>query len=123
MITKDFSAESLAKAIRKKDEPYYPFIRDNVWREEYLRYLTERIKADTFDFKRLVKKSIRKFQVYRTKKLGDELILRQLNDSLKRSYKIKPSDRSSIVKQTSVLLQDSTDKHVFRLDIESPLIL
>jgi hypothetical protein len=119
MITKDFSAESLSLAIRKRDEPYYPFVRDKVWKKEYIAYLTNRIKSDTFDFKRLVKKNIRNFQVYRTQKLGDELILRQMSDSLKRSYKIKTSDRSGVVKQTSVLLQDSTDKHVFRLDIKS----
>lgn len=49
---------------------------------------------------------------------ADELVLKKLNDNIKRLFKIKTSDRHAIVKQTISLLKDSQPFSIIRLDIK-----
>jgi hypothetical protein len=49
----------------------------------------------------------------------DELVLKKLNDNIKRLFKVKTSDRHAIVKQTISLLQDSQPISIIRLDIKN----
>ena len=119
MLTEEFSIKNLEKNIRISDEYHYPFIRVESQRKHYLNGISNRIHNNDFSFFRLVTKSIRKFRAYRNQKLGDELVLRRLTEVIKRAYKIKVSDRSSIISQVKLILAESTPKHILRLDISS----
>lgn len=50
---------------------------------------------------------------------ADELVLKKLNDNIKRLFKIKTSDRHDIIKQTISLLHDSQPFSIIRLDIKN----
>ncbi|MBV2129140.1 antiviral reverse transcriptase Drt3a [Arsukibacterium indicum] len=50
---------------------------------------------------------------------ADELIIRKVNDNIKRLFRIKTADRNSIVKQVISLLHDSQPIFITRLDIKS----
>jgi len=49
----------------------------------------------------------------------DELVLKKLNDSVRRLFKVNPSDRHAIIKQTIALSEDAQPITIARLDIES----
>lgn len=119
MLMSGISKDSLSEYIRKRDEAAYPFVRDKTYRAGYFNYLTNKINDNTFQFYKLRKHFVKNFIVYRTQKLGDELILRALSDEIKRRFKIKVSDRDRIISQTNVLLKDSVNKNIIRLDIKS----
>lgn len=113
------SKDSLSEYLRKRDEAAYPFVRDKTYRAGYFTYLTNKISDNSFQFYKLRKHFAKNFLVFRTQKLGDELILRALSDEIKRRFKIKVGDRDRIVSQTNMLLKDSVNKNVIRLDIKS----
>jgi len=50
---------------------------------------------------------------------SDELVLKKLNDNIKRLFKVRTSDRHAIVKQTISLLRDSQPISIIRLDIKN----
>lgn len=49
---------------------------------------------------------------------ADELVAKKLNDNIRRLFKVKPSDRHAIVKQTIALAKDSQPITIARLDIK-----
>ena len=76
--------------------------------------------SDTgYDFDNFVAKMVKGKPGYDCATASDELVLKKLNDNIKRLFKIKTSDRHAIVKQTISLLQDSQPISIIRLDIKS----
>jgi hypothetical protein len=59
------------------------------------------------------------FTVYSTNDYANILALRKINDTIRRLFRIKQSDRGAIVRQVFALLAESTPKAVLRLDIKS----
>ncbi|MCG5047144.1 RNA-directed DNA polymerase [Pectobacterium brasiliense] len=55
---------------------------------------------------------------YDFSKAADELVCKKLNDNIRRLFKVKPSDRHEIVKQTISLAKDSQPITIARLDIK-----
>lgn len=119
MLTTDFSIGALSQAFRAQDKAHYPFSAVVADRDNYLKLLSAKIENGTFDFDRLVEKTIGRFRAYRTKHLGDDLVLRRLASVIAHHYRIKQSDRTALVKQTRVLLSEPIPKRILRLDIAS----
>jgi hypothetical protein len=119
MITSEFSKESLDKYIRREDVYCYKVLGEQHLRAHYLLTLQKKIVEGAFDFEKLRPMKIGGFVAYRPSKLGDELVLRKLNDVIRRVYKLKQADRNSVVRQVRVLLGEAVQKHVMKLDISS----
>lgn len=119
MLTSEFSKEGLESAFRRIDIGHYNFARNQYHRSQYISDIAHRIQFGTFDFAPIKRKTIRHFLAYRTSKLGDELVLRRLTSILSQVYKVKQSDRTSIVRQIVSLIQEGCPKYIIRLDIAS----
>lgn len=52
-------------------------------------------------------------------KMEDAFAIKLLDRFVRRIYKVRQSDRNRIVRQLKILLRDSGDYHVFRLDIKN----
>ena len=117
MLTSDFSKKILDTFIHREDCHRYNVLKETHLRHHYLSMLEKKISEGTFDFSKFRKTEIGKFSILRSTKLGDELVLRKLNENIRRVYKLKQADRNSVVRQTQVLLTEAVQKHVVKLDI------
>lgn len=97
----------------------------------YQKELKERLREletllsqpDSYNFQslRLVKRQNKNMYLITNndKRLYDEFTLRKINHNLKRIYKLRQSDRNSIIKQIKNLLAEQTNCYVYRLDIKN----
>lgn len=81
--------------------------------------LNKKISEDSYDFDDFIYKNINGKPGYDCASPEDELVLKKLNDNIKRLFKVKTSDRHAIVKQVISLLKDSQPISVIRLDIKN----
>jgi hypothetical protein len=81
--------------------------------------LSSAIKAGSFVPAPFSHRKTKGFTIYSTVDYANILALRKINDTIRRLYRIKQSDRSAIVRQVSLLLAESTPKSVLRLDFKS----
>ena len=78
-----------------------------------------KLSDDNFNFSNFKSSYINGKVSYDCSNPEDELVLKKLNDNIKRLFKVKTSDRHSIVKQTISLLKDSQPISIIRLDIKN----
>ena len=81
--------------------------------------IERKIEEDNFQFSRFEEKKFKGKIGYKFASACDELIAKKLNDNIRRLFKIKPSDRHAIIKQTISLLKDSQPITIARLDIKN----
>lgn len=114
-----FSYKELKKLIRVTDAIIY-----QKRLKIYLQRLEEILaKPEDYVFQslRLVKRQNKNMYLItdNENRLYDEFTLRKINHNLKRIYKLKQSDRTSIIKQIQNLLNEKTNCYVYRLDIKN----
>ncbi|MBA6296589.1 antiviral reverse transcriptase Drt3a [Colwellia sp. MB02u-9] len=80
--------------------------------------LNNKLSDSAYAFDDFVPKMVNGKPGYDCANPEDELVLKKLNDNIKRLFKVKTSDRHAIVKQTISLLQDSQPISIIRLDIK-----
>lgn len=89
----------------------------------FLKNLEARVASEQFDFRRLslstISKNGKQRQVVATSSLDEVLVLRRMNENIRRSYGIKNPNRSTLIRTLRQALGESTQKNVFRLDIKS----
>ncbi|MCC4617974.1 RNA-directed DNA polymerase [Xanthomonas campestris pv. asclepiadis] len=126
--TQDFTARNLGWMRRhrrqfglKPDSGKLPKEKDE-W-SEFLGNLETRIARETFDFGKLTLANISKKgktkQVVATKSLDEVLVLRRMNENIRRSYGIKNPNRDALLRTLQQALAENTQKNIFRLDIKS----
>jgi hypothetical protein len=126
-----FSAQSLGW-MRKRNKQYYlePDIGDYPQTEDewsaFLTQLQERVTRDTFEFSRTRTMAISKRggSVFRrtvlcTSSLDETLVLRKINDNLRRAYGIKPVKRNDLLQLLKQAIAEPTPKTLIRIDIKS----
>lgn len=112
-MNQEFSVKNLMNFARKKDEYLIGEVD-----ELKLENIEETIFNESFQFSDF--KIINKYVNLLDIDIHELLVLRKLNYNIKKLYKIKQSDRNSIVKQVNTLLQEtSRDIFVTRLDIKN----
>ncbi|WP_417435750.1 antiviral reverse transcriptase Drt3a [Idiomarina abyssalis] len=99
----------------KKNRPgteYTNFVADTYEKIE------EKFNADEYQFSQFEKKSFKGKGGWAFASAADEIVAKKLNDNIRRLFKIRPSDRHAIVKQTIALAKDSQPITIARLDIK-----
>lgn len=90
---------------------------------KFLGSLESRVAAEKFLFDRLdlaaISKKGKTKQVVATKSLDEVLVLRRMNENIRRSYGIKNPNRDVLLRTLAQALSESTQKNIFRLDIKS----
>lgn len=109
----EFNQKNLKRFFRKKDEYLIGNIEDSKIIE-----LENAILNEEFQFKEF--KIINKYLNLLDIDIYDLLVLRKLNNNIKKIYDLKQADRNSIINQVSTLLcENSRDIYVTRLDIKN----
>ncbi|MCU8093184.1 RNA-directed DNA polymerase [Shewanella sp. SM20] len=82
-----------------------------------LKDVSEMISLGTFKLQTLDSHQIRKKPIYTPNTKEDDIVLSKLNFNIRSIYRVKQSDRHTIVKQIISLLKESTPKYIYKLDI------
>jgi hypothetical protein len=102
----------------------------NTWKKfqsstEYTNFVADtyeqiegKFTAGEYQFSQFVKKSFKGKDGWAFASAADELVAKKLNDNIRRLFKVRPSDRHAIVKQTIALAKDSQPITIARLDIK-----
>ncbi|NQZ05499.1 antiviral reverse transcriptase Drt3a [Idiomarina sp.] len=102
----------------------------NTWRKfqpstEYTNFVANtyeqveaKFNADEYQFCQFEKKSFKGKVGWAFASAADEIVAKKLNDNIRRLFKVRPSDRHAIVKQTIALAKDSQPITIARLDIK-----
>ncbi|QDI04840.1 RNA-directed DNA polymerase [Xanthomonas cerealis pv. cerealis] len=126
--TQEFTAKNLGWMRRHRrqfglsaDEGKVPRTRAD-W-EVFLAELERNLSDEKFSFDRVkvakVKKGRKFRQIASTKSLNEVLVLRRINENIRRAYGIKNPNRSALVSTIRQAIQESTQKSILRVDIKS----
>lgn len=125
MISQEFTVAALNRMRRrgaqfkyKTDDGSFPKNQ-----AEWLALLTsiqDQILAGTFRFRSFSTRDISKGKkIFSTHSLENIMVMRKINDNIRRAYRVKQANRFDIIKQIQQALKETTPKHVIRLDIRS----
>lgn len=117
MLTQTFSAKNLLKLIRSYDIYRFNLGKNEKEVKERVDEIAESILLPTFQFKTFFELTRKGKRVYAPSCIEDVLVLRKINDNLKRLYKLKQNDRNTIVGQIITLLKEPLPKGVIKIDL------
>lgn len=119
MLNQNFSPETLGKFLHSKRDSR-KLIKQNNKNEiqEILTTISYSIDSPDFKFESITELEAKSKTIIRIQEFKETLILRKLNDNLKRIYGVKQSNRREITKQVFSLLQETNPLTITRLDIK-----
>lgn len=79
--------------------------------------VVDSLNAGTFAFPGMHTRKTAKSVIFSTNNAGSTLVLRKINDNLRRLYKVKQANRSTIISQIISLLGEPIPKYILKLDI------
>ena len=110
-MNQNFSSNQLIKLCKQREWEDYDLEKDDL--EAEIDYNFTKIINGTFNFQ------IEKIgEYFLTHDLSQKLIIRKLNDNLKRLYKDEQANRRIIIKQVKTLLTENCPMWILRTDIE-----
>jgi len=119
MLRQLYGPKQLAKVIRPKDVRRWNLWEHDRDRDEQLCVLAARIADSSYGISPLEVREIRGNAVCEPSCPEDFVALRVVDHYLRRIYKVRQSDRSRIVRELKVILKDSSDLELRKLDIRS----
>lgn len=111
-MKQNFNSLELIKYLKKGE-----LIREGIELEDVvtdINLIETKILAETFDFK-----IVRHSDFFDVKTVAEKLILRKLNDNIKRIYKDEQGNRKFIIQQVKTLLSEDSPFWVIKTDIKS----
>ncbi len=119
MLTQTFSTSDLLKLITYRDYSKYDgFGEDREKTFEILSSISEKINSTDYEISSPDKVIRGESEIFSLSNIEDDFVLRKINDSIKRFYKVKQADRNLIVNQIIVLLQEAIPMSIIKLDIK-----
>ncbi|NZA25915.1 hypothetical protein H0E84_05920 [Luteimonas sp. SJ-92] len=86
---------------------------------QFLDEIEAAIATDSFKFSGLRWHTIRGRQTLSTDLLEDTLVIRKINDNIRRSYGITQPNRASLIRTAKQAIRENTPKTIVRLDLKS----
>lgn len=117
MLDQTFTVQNLLALRKRVDATKYG--QPHASSAARLSKLAQSLAQGRFLPNRFDRRDVGNFAVYSTTSYESAIVLRKINDNLRRLYKLRQADRSTIIKQVACLLGESCPKSVLRLDIES----
>ncbi|WP_415892063.1 antiviral reverse transcriptase Drt3a [Neptuniibacter sp. PT8_73] len=120
MLNQSFTYSNLKKLSGKSVVKFNDsgLLNDDYLENEYLS-ISDKLKNNSYEFDDFRLRKVDSNSIIECGSLVDELVLKKLNDNIKRLFKIHQADRSAIVKQVISLLKDSQPFSIIRLDFKS----
>lgn len=120
--TQDFSTRNVGWMRRWRSQDHlsaktgtYPSD-ENEW-STVLNSIRDQIEQDEFKFNRLKSRVLRKKATLTTKSLEETLVLRKINDNIRRAYSLSQPNRDELIRTAKQALQETTPKSIVRIDI------
>lgn len=126
--SQEFSAKNLGWMRRRRRQfgltpDAAPLPRRRKEWKEFLSALERRVATEDLRFDRTkvahLSKGGKTRQLVISDSLDEVLVLRRINENIRRAYSVKAPDRDHAIRTLSQALAEGTDKQVFRLDIKS----
>ncbi|WP_157956900.1 antiviral reverse transcriptase Drt3a [Salinicola aestuarinus] len=125
MISQEFSASAMNRLRRRgaqfdyrADDGTIPISEDQ-WRKVLYKVQDEIIQGSyryrSFNVKKLGDKKL----LFTTKSLENILVIRKINDNVRRAYRVRQANRHDTVVQVKQALEESVPKRIYKLDIKS----
>ena len=119
MLKQIFSPAELAKIIRKENVWKFNLWNSGNTQDAYLKKCSAIINDENFELSPLVANMQKGKMTYTFARSEDWVAVKKVDFFLRRIYKVKPSDRNIIIKQVKILLKDSGELCLIRMDIKS----
>lgn len=119
MYDQSFNAISLSKTLRRSDFNKMRSLRDDVVKQHQISEAVQQAKMGGWHTSPLSSTILRKKSVYSLKNFSDELLIRKINDNIRRHRKHRHPARTSIVSNASKLIGEAVCYRLYRLDIKS----
>ncbi|MDC9720387.1 MAG: RNA-directed DNA polymerase, partial [Gammaproteobacteria bacterium] len=117
MLNQLFDSKAITSAIMPSDVHRWDLWSKPSEIEDRTRLLASAIKEKNYSISPFTVKTHRGKKTYQASCIEDVLTIRILDRYIRRIYKVKQADRSSIIRQTRIMLEDSGDYTIMRLDI------
>lgn len=125
MISQEFTVRALNRLRRKGGQLKYKTDAGNYpqsvsdW-NSFLTAVQDEILDGTFRFRPFTVRPLPKNKkMFTTHSLENIMVMRKINDNVRRAYRVKQANRLDIIRQVQQALRETTPKHVIRLDIRS----
>lgn len=118
MLNQSISLKAVKLLGRNTWRKFTPQTDYNKFVVEVLDRIEKKFIDDEYVFSVFSSKTLNGKKGYDFSNDADELISKKLNDNIRRLFKVKPSDRHAIVKQTISLAKDTQPVTIARLDIK-----
>lgn len=120
MLNQNFPPDNLKKFLHsRRDQRKLKTQNSFESEQKILTDLSYTVDSRDFKFESITKAQVKSKPIVRIRSIKEILILRKLNDNLKRIYGAKQSNRREITKQVYILLQEINPIYIIRLDIRS----
>lgn len=119
MYDQSFNANSLDREIRKSDFRKLRTLHSGPEREKQTMEACARAEDGFPDLNAFTISTVAGKKIVKTAKFSDELVLRKIDQNVKKLARTRQIDRDSIVANIAVLLQEGLQYRVYRLDIKS----
>lgn len=125
MISQEFTVAALNRMRRrgaqfryKTDDGSFP--KSQAEWTALLTSIQDQILEGTFRFRSFNTRSLSKGKkLFSTRSLENIMVMRKINDNIRRAYRVKQANRFDVIKQIQQALKETTPKHLIRLDIKS----
>ena len=125
MISQEFTVAALNRMRRrgaqfkyKTDDGTFP--KSQAEWTTLLTSIQDQILDGTFRFRSFNTRSLSNGKkLFSTHSLENIMVMRKINDNIRRAYRVKQANRFDVIKQIQQALKETTPKHVIRLDIRS----
>lgn len=125
MLDQTFSYKNLRRLVTKDEIiRFRPYSKNShLSRKEQIdqsiKNLSSLIYREKYELRKLRKKNVKGRKVYSASSFYDHIVLKKINQDIKRLYRIKTSNRNLIIPQIYRLLSESSPMRIVRLDIKS----
>lgn len=125
MISQEFTASALNKLRRRGSQFKYrtdagTFPNSQSDWDAFLSTLQSEVLSGAFRFRNLKSKKPKSGKpMFSTGSLENIIVMRKINDNIRRAYRIKQASRFDVIRQVQQALREATPKHVIRVDIRS----
>ncbi len=119
MLRQLYGPKQLSQVIRPRDVKRWNLWEHDGERDDKLCELVDRMRDASYEISPLKVREIGGNSVCEPSCPEDYVALRVVDHYLRRIYKVRQSDRSRIVRELKVILEDSSDLELHKLDIRS----
>ncbi|YCO04742.1 antiviral reverse transcriptase Drt3a [Vibrio sp. VNB-15] len=118
-MDQSFNARNLGRKIKRSDFIRFPDLKKEHYKISLISQAVEFSETSHFTKSDFNYKYVNNKIVHNAKLLHHDLVIRKANDNIRNRFKIRSSDRNSIINQLRAILKEQNSYNIYKLDIKS----